>query len=263
VTKRAAWVTHSHQIITRELPPAQTQRDLKYSQIQREIDFRMPLVHTEQYWKRHGFTVEDILQLLQASSPVFVWHAGLMYNIAIPNAAVKDCAATSEAMNYGGKANGIDKLKQLLLTEFPSEQTQEVPTSVLLFQCADGVKMTSIQLEATHYPLPFHCISTEMYTSLHTQLLDSTHNDKPTRMWLGQRLKCYQQPLRWMNIYVIPYRLINSNPPCISVARVVPHDWYKQWFPNAPCLSDMRDMVEIDQRLWCVMDETFYVYVPR
>jgi hypothetical protein len=59
----------------------------------------------------------------------------------------------------------------------------------------------------------------------------------------------------------VPIRTDSTgNDRYLLMGRVVPLQWYKAWFDNRPCLSDMRDLVIIDSSQWCVMDEMFYIY---
>jgi hypothetical protein len=240
--------------------------------IERELDFRLPGYFTREYWKRHGFTVEDIRWLLQCSSSIYVWHVAMLENINISNAAVKDCAASEDSIGYGGKALAIDKLHDIYCSDFPQEETgkegeasvtRSTTRSVLYFPSQKG-NITSIDLEQTNLPVPFHCMSRSQFIELHNAYQQAWKRGvESNQRWFNHPILVFDRVWKWQNIYVLPLRLVKCQPVCLYLARVVPFSFYKQWFNTKPSLSDTKDIVYFEDELWVVMEEAFYGYTQE
>jgi len=239
--------------------------------IRRRIEFRLPLTLTREYWQRHKLSLDDISWILECTAPVYVWQCAMLFNISIANAAVKDCSATSEYINYGGKATAIQKLLKLLAKEYPEADNS---TSVFYLPTPRG-NISSMELEHTYFPIPFHTVDEHGFkTFQHEYHLAWKHGVENRQQWFSQPILHYTRVWKWCTanttnsntnsndcIYVVPLRLVESTPPCIFMGRVVPYTWYSKWYPCAPCISDMPDIVMIQDEIWCVKEDVFYVYV--
>jgi len=228
-------------------------------QIMREIDFRLPGYLTREYWTRHGCTVEDIRWILMCSSPIYSWHIAMLENISISNAAIKDCSAAADTIGYGGKAIAIEKLRKLYCESYCQDHDQN-NFSVLFFPSAKG-NVSSIDLEKTYFPLPFHTVSRAQFDEFTRQYNEAWKQGvEMRRTWFQQPILTFKSIWKFKDIYCVPTRLVKSFPPCVFLSRIVPFTWYSQWFDMNPCLSDCKDIVYVNDEIFVCMDENFYCY---
>jgi hypothetical protein len=167
----------------------------------------------------------------------------MLENINISNAAVKDSSATADAINYGGKAIALQRLMKLYSTEFPdpecffhqdtkkkkkkqndgtesssSENDSDTEVVVVNNNTSDTLKertsvfyypstslglKTSVDLEHTYVPIPFHNVSAQLYD----EMLKEYHRAWEAgvtsgKTWFAKPLLHFDTVWKWRNTCV-------------------------------------------------------------
>jgi len=244
------------------LLPSENWNDIKQAwAIRRRLDFRLPLRLTKAYWRRHQYTVFDIEWTLSCIPAIYVWHLCLLENVTVANTAVKACHAKTGSINYGGQATAIAKLVQKYEHQgFLDEEDKS--KSVLLWKSTNRqTPLTSIELEYTRLPLPFHPVTVDTYNELKTCFEKAKMNSK--KEWLSEPKLSFDCCWRWNQIDTVPLRSSSKNEPYLLMGRILPYNIYTNIYriPNIS-LAYIPDMVEIKGVPYCVTEETFYI-VPQ
>lgn len=117
----------------------------------RRVKLHLPLFLTVPLWKRHGYTVPDILNTLGYFSAIHLWQCALLFGISTSSSAVKIAFSTPESMVYGSKAIVIRKIKRAIQQNFDFPPRGSV---------LDSVRDDHIP------PLPIHSIDKDMYDAM-------------------------------------------------------------------------------------------------
>lgn len=223
----------------------------------REIELFLPDFLREKVWKRHGYSLQDVLVALRACPKEYIWQLALYYNVPILNSASR---ASSTFIIRGGKSSAIDRMHR----EFKRTSLWSTTNPSVLLPCESHYK------DPMH--LPFHFISRTDFTIL-AELLPTADPVKT----FGQPVRRYRHYVQWFAeateepIQLVPlgvYWKVLPDYDFILVNRILPYEAYcakyHQNTSQTP-LSEWTDFVVVgaNHKKYAILDEAFYVVCLR
>jgi hypothetical protein len=183
---------------------AEPASDNKDHHVHRVFQFRLPEFLSEDLWRRHNMSSQDIQFVLNSFDEKMLCRLILTYNRNITNSSTKIASDDDSQIRFvSSKVAMINKLIGVLKHHFPSK----APASTLWFSAIHDV------------PLPVHRISQESFQSLSKQTLFDLKQKEP-------------KIVIWKNIYVIPI-LVEQEEQMILMNRIIPYSLYQKLYPNS------------------------------
>ncbi len=234
--------------------------------IVRDMHLFLPDFLRESLWKRHEYSLDDVISTLEACPKAYIWQLALFYNIQILNSASKPSWSSSSII-YGGKSSAISRMKAAFeKSSCPFSTWKQRPSTLL--KCSAYLK------QPLH--LPFHWVTPQTMDLLCTLLPE----EKPVSMtagyeeWLGQPVRQYKQYVTWVSrqgqeqVHLVPLAVYKtlSTYNFILLNRIAPYDAYcKMYRQNTPetSLSEWLDVVDVADQRYALLDEAFYVVSRR
>lgn len=207
----------------------------KRTQVQFTMVLNLPMFLTPTTWKRHEFTLEDVVSTLDSFSAISLWQLALMYDIAPSSSAIKLSFSNPEAMVFGSKAIVIRKI---------------VSTMLKIHSFSNGKSVLDTQ-RVSHTPkIPIHKIENTMYDEM-IRILPSDRIDVTSET-------VFERVLKWRDITIVPLWIEDD---AIYAIRVVGVDvfLYSGRSQNI-CLSTMPVLIRChDGTYYAGIDEAIFM----
>lgn len=227
--------------------------------IRRHIRLFLPDLLTEQVWKRHQYSLEDVSRTLEMCPKAYIWQLALYYQVQILNSASKASWSTPSII-YGGKSSAKERIMRELSKNGSglAHWEKRVPRLLQVHHAKQPV-----------YCLPYHWISAKSMSVI-TQHLPTEHPDG--KKWLGDLMRAYDQFLLWSggNIAVVPLAHYAALLPDYEIAllnRIAPYrglcERYQLDLAKDLSVTNCYDLVNIQGEEYALLDEAFYVVSRR
>jgi hypothetical protein len=225
----------------------------------------LPLRLSHCYWTRHGFTLEDIMMLLDEAPLQYLWILVTAYNLSFSNHNIvkRNLSDTEEVQFSGGRSGPSQLLKNHLSSTFPSNKKAMkliLPSGLVqkLFPKSNSSFMSTQQLENLLYPVPLHSISSKAFYEIQKLFQSRKVDDTKTIQWYTSSLYRYSHGVEWSGITLLPHYSLYQNS-VLTLVRVVPYHLYLRHLgrPQKPLKTPF--LFWIQSELYCSLEEMFYI----
>jgi hypothetical protein len=169
----------------------------------RRMKMKLPLMFSPDFWKRHSYSLEDVVDTLNCFPSIHLWQLAVLLGVQLSNSSVKLVFSTPPAMVFSSKSIVLTKITSQLKKFYSFPETNVLDTTY----------------EEHVPPLPIHRIPTAEYQLWKSRTPKLKHQIKiltPNHI---------DFIFNWKNITMVPMWLEDN---CIYMMRVVTEDIYYQ-----------------------------------
>jgi hypothetical protein len=255
----------------------------------------VPELLSEELWKRHEYSLNDVRKTLDAFSPRVIWQMVRSYNYPATNASSRIFCETDTQFTYGSKSTAVQKLLSIIEQRFPDWSKRPSITWNMSKQDDPNGDGRFYEAYDRHTPgLPVHRVQTRPFEVLVAHLSSSSSSeavaaiaDLPSSWSTSTTAKTdmlttattdrfvvdagsdaatqYHKMVRtvfaWRDILVVPLEL-NAAADMLLVGRVVPWRNYVQAYGLPRSLRSCPNIVRAPDGYYALMSEQFYFYCP-